>query len=202
MATPNELEIEYVDEPVTGLDEGCTDLVASDMGYDMDAEQLLGSSVLNIRQVSVKSAAEQFGLDGEEFSQGKDSLIRVDYQSWSAPNEFNPEQPEQVTYRREHAYVRHSVLLAKEVVTYCLGRDFAIEGWENDDEKEGSPEEMQLPPDAREFLQAEIEREQRDCIAEWLDGDVSMIPIGLGAVMQALYEEIAAETCEEQSDAE
>ena len=202
MATPDESRIDYVDGPISGARDGWTDSVPSALGYDWDAEQLLSSSVLDIKQVSARCAAEQFGLDDEEFRQGLDCLIRVDYQSWAAPNEFDPEAPEHVVYRREHVYVRRSVLLAEEVFSYGLGREFDIELWESDEEKEGSPEEVRLPPGAREFLQSEIEREQREGIAEWLDGDVDNIPAGLGEAMQALYEEIAQETRQAQDAAE
>ena len=202
MARPDESRIDYVDGPISGSMEGLADSVPSALGYDWDAEQLLGSSVLDIKQVSAKSAAEQFRLDDEEFRQGEDSLIRVDYESWSASKKFDPEAPEQVVYRREHVYVRRSVLLADEVFSYGLGREFDIEHWESDEKKQGSPEEVRLPPSAREFLQSEIESEQREQIAEWLDGDVDRIPAGLGEVMQALYEEIAQETRQAQDAAE
>jgi len=88
------------------------------------------------------------------------------------------------------------------VFSYGLGREFDIELWESDEEKEGSPEEVRLPLGAREFLQSQIEREQREGIAEWLDGDVDDIPAGLGEAMQALYEEIAQETRQAQDAAE
>ena len=202
MAMPDESKIDYVDEPISGSIKGLGDSVPRALGYDRDAEQLLDSNVLDVRQVSAKSAAEQFGLDDEEFRQGEDSLVRVDYESWSAPNEFDPGAPEQVTYRREHVYVRYSVLDADEVFAYGLGREFNIELWESDEEKQGSPEEVQLPPGARKHLQSEIESEQRVEIAEWLDGDVDRIPAGLGEVMQALYKEIAQKTRQEQDYAE
>lgn len=202
MATPDKSKIDYVDEPISGSIESLGDSVPQALGYDWDAEQLLDSSVLDVRQVSAKSAAEQFGLDDEEFRQGEDSLIRVDYESWSAPNEFDPGAPEHVIYRREHVYVRYSVLDADEVFTYGLGREFNMELWEQDKEKGGSPEEVQLPPGAREDLQSKIESEQQESIAEWLDGDIDSIPAGLGEVMQALYEKIVQQPRPEQDDTE
>ena len=202
MAKPDESKIDYVDEPISGSIEGLGDSVPSALGYDRDAERLLDSSVLDVRQVSAKSAAEQFGLDDEEFRQGEDSLIRVDYESWSASKEFDPKAPEHVIYRREHVYVRYSILLAEEVFTYGLRPEYNMELWEQDEEKQGTPEEVRLSPGAREDLQSEIESEQRVEIAEWLDGDVDRIPAGLGKVMQALYEEIAQETRQEQDAAE
>lgn len=203
MARPDESRIDYVDDGlISDANEDWADSVPSALGYDWDEEKLLDSSVLDVRQVSARSAAEQFGLDDKEFRKGKDCLIRIDYESWAAPKKIDIEAPEQVVYRREHVYVRHSVLLADEVFSYGLGREFDIEHWERDEEKHGSPEEVQLPPSVRDDLQSEIESEQRVEIAEWLDGDVDRIPAGLGEVMQALYEEIAQETREEQDAAE
>lgn len=202
MATPDESRIDYVDGPNSGSNEDCADSVPSALGYDWDEEKLLDSSVLDVRQVSARSAAEQFGCDGKEFRKGKDCLIRIDYESWAAPKKFDPDAPEHVIYRREHVYVRRSVLLADEVFSYGLGREFDIEHWKRDEEKQGAPEKVQLPPRAREDLQAEIESEQRVEIVEWLDGDVDRIPAGLGEVMQALYEKIAQKTREEQDAAE
>ncbi|CDS49848.1 hypothetical protein [Polaromonas sp. CG9_12] len=203
MTTPNESRIEYVDGPIRGAKEGWADSVPRGLGYDADDERLLGSCILQVRQLSAKSAAEHFSCDDNEFMQGVDSLIRVDYETWSTSNEFNPEAPEQVIYRREHVYVMHSDLLAEEdFCNHGMGRDCEINGYALDEEKEGSPEEVQLPANAREGLQLEIESEQREVIAEWLDGDVDKIPAGLGEVMQVLYEEIAEETRQEQDAAE
>jgi hypothetical protein len=198
MTQPDESKIEYVAEPVD-VDAGS---VPSDLGYDADTEQLLDSGVLDVRKVTPKSAAEQFGLNDEEFRQGRDSLIRIDYETWSAAKKFNPELPEQVIYRREHLYMKHSDLLVDDFANHGMGTNFETYGFENDDYKEGSPDDVHLTPDARDSLQREIESEHRWSIAELLDGDVANIPAGLGEVMQALYEEIAEETRQEQNDAE
>ena len=198
MSEPDESKIEYVAEPVD-ID---AESVPSQLGYDVDDEQLLDSSVLHVRKVMAESAAEQFGLDDEEFRQGGDFLVRVDYETWAMSLEFDPELPEQIIYRREHMYIKHSDLLTGDFDNHGMGTDFETYGYENDEYKEGSPEELNLTSDARDYLQSEIESEHRESIAELLDGDVANIPAGLGEVMQALYEEIAEQTRQEQDDAE
>ena len=119
-----------------------------------------------------------------------DPLFRVDYEFWTAPSQFYPSSPERVIYRREHLYVRGSVLASRELYVYGLGPEFGFEKWFNDDWVEGDPTQTALPKDGHAALLEKITCNHLNEIAEFLVDDGECHPQGISNALQKIYYDV------------
>lgn len=127
-----------------------------------------------------------------------DPLLRVDYEFWTTPDQFDAANPECVTYRREHLYVRASVLDSGELFVHGLGPEFGFEEWFNDNTIEGNSEEAGLPAEGYAALLQDVTENHLNAIAEYLVDDKERLPQGIRQPMQQLY--IAAEKARRHTD--
>jgi hypothetical protein len=155
------------------------------MGGACEDEVYLCSNLLNVRKVNAESAQQSFHY-GQDV-QLVDHIIRVDYEFWTAIPQFDAAAPEHVTHRREHLYVRTSVLARGELFVYGLGPEFGFEEWVNDDTTEGTPEQTGLPEDGYTALLNEISSNHLTAIGEYLVDDEEELPTGIRPAMQKLY---------------
>lgn len=137
-------------------------------------EACLCSQLLQVQQV--RSADVQL-----------DPLLRVDYEFWTTPDQFDAANPERVTYRREHLYVRASVLGSGELFAHGLGPEFGFEEWFNDNTIEGNPEATGLPAEGYAALLQEVTDNHLNAIVEYLVDDEENLPQDIRQPMQQLY---------------
>lgn len=116
-----------------------------------------------------------------------DPLLRVDYEFWTTPDQFDAANPECVTYRREHLYIRASVLDSGELFVHGLGLEFGFEEWFNDNTIEGNPDEAGLPTEGYAALLQDVTENHLNAIAEYLVDDKEHLPQGIRQPMQQLY---------------
>ena len=155
------------------------------MASTLEDETSLTGKLLQVQQVLTADAKQ-------------DSLLRVDYEFWTAPDQFDAGNPERVTYRREHIYVRVSVLSKGELFLRSLGPEFGFEEWFQDDCTEGNPAETRLPQEGYAALLHQVSANHLNAIAEYLvDGEQSP-PRGIREDMQHLYN--ATEIARRQAD--
>ena len=148
------------------------------MGNACEGEGYLSSKLLDVRQVCTRS--EQ-----------TDPILRVDYEFWTASSPFDVSNPERVTYRREHLYVRTRILEEHSFLTHGLRSEYGFEEWFNDDTTEGSPEQTRLPDEGYAVLLECIGSNHFNAISEYLVDDEESIPQGIRADLQKLYSAIA-----------
>lgn len=103
-----------------------------------------------------------------------------------------------VTYRREHIYVRVSVLSKGELFLRGLGPEFGLEEWFQDDCTEGNPAETRLPQEGYAALLHQVSANHLNAIAEYLVDGEQTPPRGIREDMQRLYN--AAEIARRQAD--
>lgn len=137
-------------------------------------EACLFSQLLQVQQVRTNDAQS-------------DPLLRIDYEFWTKPDKFEPAKPERVTYRREHLYVRVSVLVNGELFLNGLGPEFSFEAWFQDDLIEGNPETTGLPKEGYVMLLQETTGNHLGAIAEHLVDDEQEVPDDIREDMQRLY---------------
>jgi hypothetical protein len=155
------------------------------MGAACEDELYLCSNLLQVRKVNAESAQKSFN-HGQDV-QLADHMIRVDYEFWTARSTFDAAAPEQVTHRREHLYVRTSVLTSGELFVYGLDPEFGFEEWVNDDTTEGTPEQTGLPEEGYTALLREISSKHSTAIGEYLVDDEDDLPTDISPAMQKLY---------------
>lgn len=137
-------------------------------------EVRLCSQLLHVQQVRTADALS-------------DPLLRVDYEFWTMPNDFDAAKPERVTYRREHLYVRVSVLKRGELFVCGLGPEYGFEEWFSDKNIVGDPKQTRLPEDGYAAMLQEITENHLNAIADYMVDDEESMPQGISLAMQHLY---------------
>ena len=174
----DESNIDY--NPVE-LDESIRALVKtvpSVMGAACQEETYLCGDLLQVQSVRIKNAPSV------------EPFLRIDYEFWTTPCQFDAANPERVTHRREHIYIRTSVLENKSLFNHGLGQEYGFEEWLNDSTTEGSPEKTRLREEGYTVLLNETANNHRPAIAEHLLDSEGLLPQGIRPAMQKLYYEV------------
>ena len=114
---------------------------ASQCGYDPDREIFLGC-VVHVGWPSPYELAllsEKFGNPPEVFAGG--DVISVSWSTWAIPAHFNSPDVSGIIPRFETILVEVSTLMAREVMTYGLGRDYNWLDWRDGLGLAGEPPE-------------------------------------------------------------
>ena len=161
------------------------------LGFDRDEGEIyLTGNVLQISWVADESTKNVFGVQLDDDCEYPATMLRLDYEAWALPGDFNAEAPDRLSYRREHIYVRASVLRDEEVYCYGLGPEYGFDHWAQDVCSQGSADEVSLPKDTIPLFVEEIENKFEYKIDEYLDE--SPIPKGLFRSLMALYRKTLA----------
>lgn len=186
MADFDESNIEFVTGALDETTKGLALSVPSVMGAACQDEAFLCGNLLQVRMVREKGGVPD------------DPLLRVDYEFWTLPDQFDPANPEQVIYRREHIYVRVSVLSDGDLYCVGLGPEYGFEEWNNDLTQEGCAQETNLPEEGYDELLAEINRNHRSSISEHLSFSDETAKAAIHPKMQAIYADIDREIRESE----
>lgn len=165
--------------------------VPSDLGYDSEeGETYLAGTVLQVSWVCDDSTKRLLEVDLDDDCEYPATMLRVDYEAWALPGDFDAEAPDRVSYRREHIYVLASVLRDGAVFSYGLGPEYGFDLWEQDDYAQGTADEVGLPKDVISLMVQEIESNFYYQIEDYLDE--SSISRSWPKPIQQLYRKVRA----------
>jgi len=182
-------EFVYLQAPVPSELILAAETVPSDLGYDSDGgETYLAGKVLQVRWVCDDSTKHLLEVDLDDDCDYPATMLRVDYEAWALPGDFDVEDPDRVSYRKEHIYVRASVLRDCAVFLYGLGPEYGFDHWEQDIESQGTADEEGLPNEAVPLMVQHIEANFTAAIEDYLDE--SAIPKGLPKALQQVYRKV------------
>ena len=129
---------------------------------------MLHSVVLDIRRVTADSVKENYPwVIDPSASLSPDDVVRVDWQTWAVPNNFNGTYEEAVVERAESIVVDIPTLLAREVFSYGLGPEYNWLSWQ-----EFAAPGGELRTEVFRALCDVIRGDWADRIREYADGDV------------------------------
>lgn len=155
-------------------------------------EIFLEGLVHKVRWITNKSAASQFGLDLSQASGNPGSVLRIDYEGWAMPAQFDPSDPENLICRREHIYVHRDVLLEANVSRYGLGPEFGFLHWQDDVEYETNIKKSAISDVAIQVLCEEVRSRYASRIVEYLEEEP--MPKGLCKSMRDVYRQVVKES--------
>lgn len=181
----NEEKIEFEPQDPNESVQKLTQTLPGIMASACEDEISLCGKLLKVQQVRSEGAV-------------MDPLLRVDYEFWTKPNQFDAANPELVTYRREHLYVRRGVLENGELFFHGMGPEFCFEQWFQDDFIAGNPDVTALPEEGYAALLQEVTDSNLNAIAEYLVDYESGLPQGIREDMLRLYH--GAEIARRQAD--
>lgn len=131
-------------------------------------EEILYSKVLNVRWLDEAKAQALFSKYLEPKDPLKsDEILRVDWEAWVVPREFNGKFEEAIIHRVQSACIDRSSLLCGEVRTYGLGPEYNYLWSETDPFDVVSTQNV--PEEAIAKLVLLARNNWRDYIGEWLD---------------------------------
>jgi hypothetical protein len=186
--------IQYRQTPLSA--EICTaaEVIPSQIGYDrFGGEDFLEGHILSIRLATKDSVASALSLDLSSLS---GNVLRVDYETWAKPSEFDAANPALATYRREYIFAEETVIVAREVFLYALGPEYRYLHWEQDEGNHCNVIDAGLSPDSIQDLCNEIFSSHAEEIIEWLaDEDV---PDTWPPPFKALYAQVKSQQDREE----